>query len=256
MMTNNIVFREQNIQNNTLGLYGDGVGYVSIVNTLPQVGFYEYYDDDGNIVGTINSIDAQSVLNARVSFNNGLREYEKDKKRLESIVKYGHLSCLDQINLQFSMKIPLFAARQFERHTMKINELSRRFTSKDIEFFVPNKMRRQNTKGNKQGSYEDESLDHYRDIMLGNIQKQIELYYQMIDDGVARELARIILPQSLYTVITATFTLRDFLYGFIRQRVDNHAQLEIQELAKGMLELSYPLAPLTIDYFFNYNMNV
>ncbi|NJO31590.1 MAG: FAD-dependent thymidylate synthase [Richelia sp. SL_2_1] len=166
-------------------ILGDNIGYVQLVDSL----------------GTDKSI----VDAARVSYNGESKGDEQDNKLLRYLWTNKHTSPFEMCSFKIIIKCPLFIRSQIQRHrTFSYNEVSRRYTSEDIEFYFPKEWRLQDTK-NKQGSlvdrFDNTSNNYWNEEMRMRIQNSVDLYNEMIDDNVAREQARMVLPQNLYTKI-------------------------------------------------------
>lgn len=138
----------------------------------------------------------------------------------------------------FKTKIPLFIARQFMRHRCSWQELSRRYvssTKSELEFYWPAKLKGVHLTANGT-SLEDNLYGTRYDIHdLESI--AVKAYNDIIVSGIKPELARTVLPQSMYTTVWSAWqpSQLDVLY---KLRIDKHAQAEIQELAAGMKSLS------------------
>lgn len=134
----------------------------------------------------------------------------------------------------FIVECPLFVARQWHRHRFgSFNEVSRRYTAFGIDFYIPEKLRKQ-AKTNKQASLEEAIEERKSGEFLERIRYFTDecrkLYGEMVDEGVARELARGILPQFMKTRFYWTVP-RIALDNFITLRTHEGAQEEIRELA-------------------------
>ena len=148
--------------------------------------------------------DKSIVEAARVSFNNDKIEYEKnrDEKLISYLLKNKHSSPFEHVVFKFHVNAPLFVARQWMRHrTFSYNEISRRYTSENLEFYIPKYYRKQSA-DNKQAS--DGKVEENWSTVLDeevriHIEKSVSLYEEMINKGVAREQSRIVLPQTMYT---------------------------------------------------------
>ena len=150
--------------------------------------------------------------------------------------------------------MPIFVARQWIRHrTARLNEISGRYSVMRDEFYVPeaDQIRPQSTT-NRQGRAED-SVDpatarRVLDLLLDDQRLVFGHYESMIGDGIARELARIDLPLSLYTEWYWQIDLHN-LFHFLRLRMDSHAQYEIRVYAEAMARCARAVAPLAYDAF-------
>lgn len=180
--------------------------------------------------------DARIIASARISYDGESKGEEKDKKLLGYLYRNKHLSVFEQPHVTYIIKAPIFVLRQLMRHRAgNWNEISYRYVElEEPEFYIPNEWRLQSS-SNKQGSYGllvDETITE--DYVIG-INYSIDLYHQMIEAGISREMARMILPVSIYSKVMVTFDLRNLLNLF-SQRIHKGAQWETQQVAEGMLK--------------------
>jgi len=141
--------------------------------------------------------------------------------------------------------VPIFVARQRFKHMVGFtyNEVSRRYVDDTPEFHTPGEWRSRPVGGIKQGSdgvHPDN--DYFRSQYASFSEAAHTLYASLIEDGVAPEQARMVLPQSMLTTYWVTGSLYSWANAYI-QRSDSHAQLEIQQLAKQWDEIIQPLFP-------------
>ena len=208
--------------------------------------------------------DGLTCVNAaRVSFNKkSLSFSSKDEKLLNYLLTHKHTSVFEHNLLTFSFKVPLFVARQHMRHrTWSFNEISRRYTSLDLDFYTPEKFRTQH-KTNRQASTQeliDPQLSTVQGVTLDWPEKasqalidhnksSLALYNNMLDKGICREQARMVLPQNLYTHYWGTVNLNNFI-KFIDLRDHEGAQLEIQEMARACKQLVQQIWPNIIELY-------
>jgi thymidylate synthase (FAD) len=152
------------------------------------------------------------------------------------------------VALTFHVKLPIFVARQWVRHrTARLNEISGRYSVMKNDFYVPapEDVSLQST-DNKQGR-SDEALDpetseKIRRALADGQKKSYADYNSLIDGGIARELARINLPLSLYTEWYWQIDLHN-LFHFLELRLDAHAQKEIRLSAEVLLDITKKVAP-------------
>lgn len=205
--------------------------------------------------------DERIVEAARVSYNSSSKGEEQDKKLLFYLWKNQHSSPFEQCSITFNIKLPLFVQAQLKRNrTQRLNEQSYRYTKPTEDFYIPSEWRKQDTK-NKQGSittndWNDKS--YYDGIMTKNqdlsadlenhCTESYKLYKEMIENGVAKEMARMVLPQNLYTEIYTNWDLNN-LTKFFTLRMDEHAQWEIRQYAKVMYDITKQLFPWVIEAF-------
>lgn len=222
------------------------------------------YDDKIGSVELVQSMgeDITIVNSARVSFGVEKKDLDdKDKKLINYLIKHKHTSTLEHNIATFRIKVPLFVRSQHHRHrTWSYNEISRRYTDVNMEFYVPSSYRTQH-KSNRQASNVDNQINPQMDsypILLESrlcneaveyhTQSSIALYEDMIKKGIAREQARMILPQNLYTEYYATANLNNIL-KFVELRTHEGAQWEIQMLANNMLDIVQDLWPVTVSSY-------
>jgi len=218
-----------------------------LINNILQdgIGYIELQDVMGNDLAIVNA--------ARVSYLGESKGEENDKKLLQYLWRHKHTSPFEMAALKLKVHCPLFVRSQWMRHrSFSYNEVSRRYTSENMEFYYPIKWRLQDFI-NKQGSNNnfihplDESLFYYQKAMnIGDVDeyvvndarlKELSLNYynHLIALGIAREQARMVLPQSLYTTFIATGNLRNWMH-FIKLRSDTHAQWEIQQYSNAIFD--------------------
>ena len=182
-----------------------------------------------------------SVVNAaRVSFANKHEEFNdtKDTKLISFLAKHGHWSPFAHCSAQFHIRAPVFVARQLVKHQVGLswNEISRRYVDHEVEIYEPKEWRAR-ADNVKQGSSEDtvEVGDHYHDA----IKQAKRSYEKLLVQGVAPEMARMVLPQAMMT----EWYWSGSLYAFARVcnlRLDKTAQQETQWVAE---EISTQIKP-------------
>ena len=217
------------------------------------------YEDNKGFVELVDAVgsDLSVVNSARVSFGKHKTELdEKDKKLIKYLIKHKHTSTLEHCFVTFRVKVPLFVRSQHHRHrTWSYNEISRRYTDFDIQFYEPEAFRTQH-KSNRQASNADDLNDptlQFRGSTASAAVKyhhsvSLKLFEELIESGVCREQARGVLPQNMYTEYYASANLNNIL-KFIDLRTHEGAQWEIQEMAKGMLEIITKLYPETVGAY-------
>ena len=222
----------------SIELYGDGIGKVEFVEHM----------------GT----DLTVVNSARVSFGKHKEIMDlKDQKLIKYLIKHKHTSTLEHNNVTFRFKVPLYVRSQHHRHrTWKYNEISRRYTDFNIEFYEPTQFRTQH-KSNRQASNEDELVNpnvysRYLGyaapanlVIQDHHTRSLKLFNELIDKGICREQARGVLPQNMYTEYYGTVDLNNLL-KFIGLRTHEGAQWEIQKAAEACLEIAEDLWPVTV----------
>lgn len=190
--------------------------------------------------------DQRATDSARVSFGGSSKGEERDRKLIKYLLKNGHLSPFEHTVFQFHIKCPLFVARQWMRHRIaSYNEISARYTEVKEEFYIPEAFRIQDLV-NRQGSIETKDLDQEMllKIYKESINASYSAYKKLLEAGVAREMARAVLPVSQYTQFHWTINARSLL-NYIDLRSDSHAQYEIRCYANVIKEIFRKKMPWT-----------
>ncbi|MFG0256737.1 MAG: FAD-dependent thymidylate synthase [Phycisphaerales bacterium JB043] len=201
--------------------------------------------------------DQAIVQAARVSYGQGTKKVSEDRGLIRYLLRHRHTTPFEMVEFKFHCVMPIFVARQWIRHrTANVNEYSARYSIVPDRFYqpTPESIRTQSTT-NRQGGDEPVSNATAQDF-LNYLTKAEETYGQYLDfteHGVARELARIALPQSAYTEWYWKCDLHNTL-RFLSLRIDAHAQEEIQAYARAMLALIEPIAPLTVEAWRDYSL--
>ena len=190
-----------------------------------------------------------SVVNAaRVSFAKVSNELsDKDEKLIKYLAKHNHWSPFGHASLQFRIKAPIFVARQLVKHQVGLvwNEVSRRYVDDEPEFYIPQEWRLK-ADNKKQGS-SDETIEYN----LGSTLEFIKTTYQnMLKANIAPEMARMILPQNLYTEWYWSGTL----YAFSRVcnlRCAEDTQSETRVIADGIRDICKKEFPISWKELYN-----
>lgn len=182
-----------------------------------------------------------------------------DVRLIKYLAAHNHISPFHHPQIQVRVTIPVFIARQLEKHVVGFagsgdriildkNEVSRRYVDSDPEFFMPKAFRKRPSNGIKQGSSADivPSVNDMPTIMLyaDLVEHASKLYSDFIAAGVAPEMARMLLPQSMYTSWVWTGSLAAYVRVY-KLRADPHAQLEIQFVAEEIRKIVEPLFPVS-----------
>lgn len=201
--------------------------------------------------------DARIVQSARVSYGDGTKSVREDAALIDYLLRNEHTSPFEQVVLTFHVKTPIFVARQWVRHrTARMNEISGRYSVMADEFYVPEVDDiRQQSKTNKQGRSEESLNDDAKTEFLSTLEAdQAALYARYekyIGNHIARELARVNLPLSLYTQFYWQIDLHN-LFHFLKLRLDSHAQKEIREYGLALAKCAKAVAPLAFQSFEKY----
>ena len=196
----------------------------------------------------------QGVVDAaRVSYGGKSKGQDADRKLIAYLLKHKHETPFEHAVFKFHVKCPIFVMRQWIRHRMaSYNEVSARYTEVKDEFYIPAKWRAQDIK-NKQGSMAAPALDHA--ALTKKFEAQIEAalatYRELLAAGVARELARMVLPVNAYTEFYWTVNARS-LMNFLSLRADIHAQWEIQQYAEILAQSFKAKMPWTYEAFLQF----
>lgn len=215
-------------------------------------GYVRYIDHMGT--------DQRIVEAARISYSSPSKGAESDKKLLGYLWRNRHTSPFEIVKITLNIKMPIFIMRQYVRHRMQnLNEVSARYTELPDEFYRPMYWRMQDDK-NKQGSHvpvgDKMEWHKYNNMILDKAyETAYAAYKELINNGVAREMARIVLPVGIYTEIYTSWDLKNLLH-FITLREDSHAQAEIQEYSKAIKEILLQLFPWTMEAYEKYKWEV
>jgi thymidylate synthase (FAD) len=215
--------------------------------------------------------DAAIVQAARVSYGRGTKKVSDDRGLINYLMRMRHTSPFEMCELKLHVKLPIFVARQWIRHrTANVNEYSARYSVLDDEFYVPAPEHlASQSDANRQGR--DQVLgaaqaDAVRDTIRTTAERAYADYLALLNRdaageaidperaGLARELARIVLPLNTYTEWYWKTDLHNLLH-FIALRADPHAQYEIRAYAKVLLDVVRRWVPLSCAAFENYRLN-
>ena len=199
---------------------------------IGNAGFVECLDTFGDDLTVVNA--------ARVSFAKEVTEFtERDGKLINYLAKNGHISPFFHPQIRMRIKMPIFVAREWFRHQIGFarNEVSRRYVDDEPECWIPEVLRARDA-NLKQGSKEEAIPGN--DDVVGRIReytdRSVRFYNELLELQVAPEVARLVLPQSMYTEFIETGSLSAYarLCGL---RMDPHAQKEIRDYAQAVSEL-------------------
>ena len=198
--------------------------------------------------------DDRIVQAARVSYGEGTKSVREDSALIDYLLRNHHTSPFEQVIFTFHLKMPIFVARQWIRHrTARLNEISGRYSVMRDEFYLPRdyEVRYQSSR-NKQGSDErdvpEELSRRVLDLLRDGQTRAYDEYETLLGDDVARELARVNLPLSLYTEMYWQIDLNN-LFHFLRLRLDWHAQYEIRAYGDAMAAAVKAVCPAAYAAF-------
>lgn len=215
-------------------------------------GFVRLVDYMGN--------DKRIAQAARVSYGEGTKTFRQDEILIDYLLRHQHTSPFEHVVLELHCKMPIFVARQWVRHRMaRINEISGRYSVMADEFYLPPE---DQIKGQSEDKKQSRSLHEVPAEMRTKVLEILKRdqgsaytsYKELIDDNIARELARINLPLSLYTQWYWQMDLHN-LFHFLELRMDSHAQWEIREYANAIAGIAKAVAPLAYASFEQHRLN-
>lgn len=205
------------------------------------------------ILHEVMGSDEVIVDSARLSYDR--RGKSEDRGLIRYLLRHRHTSPFEMGVMRFEVKMPIFVARQWIRHrTASLNEMSARYTELPNEMFLPEVVAMQST-DNKQGRQSAQLPDGENDLLTGIINganiAAYTRYEVLLEAGVARELARGVLPVNIYTKFVWKMDLHNLMH-FMDLRLDKHAQQEIRDYAEPVEELMALYFPITHEAFVDY----
>ncbi len=203
--------------------------------------------------------DERIVQAARVSYGEGTKTFREDKGLINYLLRNDHTSPFEQVVLTFHLKMPIFVARQWIRHrTARVNEISGRYSVMSDEFYLPAESDiAEQSSENKQGRKSEPAAASARERALALLKRgqrrAYEEYEALLAEGIAREIARINLPLSIYTELYWQIDLRN-LFHFLKLRLDPHAQKETRDYALVVHDVARRVSPIAVDAFDEYQL--
>jgi len=224
-------------------------------------------DDDGNHLekiqihefGFVKLLDVmgddEEIENAaRISYGEGTRKVSQTRNLIRYLMRHKHTSPFEMCEVKFHIKLPIFIMRQLVRHrTANLNEYSGRYSVMSDEFYLPqgDYLAKQSTTNN-QGRGEEHPRKGALQYEFNRVYDNALISYKtLLEDDLAREVARAILPVANYTECIWKIDLNNFFH-FVRLRSDSHAQREIRDYSDAMYELVKPYFPLCCEAFEDY----
>ena len=213
---------------------------------IHQLGFVKLLDVMG---------DDEEIENAaRISYGEGTRKVSQTRNLIRYLMRHKHTSPFEMCEVKFHLKLPIFVMRQLVRHrTANLNEYSGRYSVMSDEYYLPQAdyLQKQSTTNN-QGRGElhpSTGMLHYE---FNRIYDNANIaYHNLLDEGLARELSRAVLPVANYTECIWKIDLHNF-FNFVKLRSDSHAQREIRDYSDAMYELVKPNFPICCEAFEDY----
>jgi len=211
-------------------MMSDGIGFVELLET---------FGDDLTVVNA-----------ARVSFDKVSTELkEADCKLINYLAKHDHVSPFFHPQIRLRIKMPIFCLREYFRHNIGLsrNEVSRRYVDFTPECWVPNaeEIRERDPKakqGSKSTPVDDSDIAHQ--LMKNQVDSAISTYEELLSRGVAPEIARSILPQSMYSLVYETGSLAAYA-RICNLRLDPSAQKEIRDYATAIDKIMREAFPVS-----------
>jgi len=198
--------------------------------------------------------DLTVVNAARVSLGKEVDEFgEKDARLIKYLAGHNHVSPFFHPQARFRMKMPIWMAREWFRHTIGFarNEVSRRYVDSPPTFHLPDVVRTR-APNKKQGSNNDVHpySDELRDVVRASCEEAMETYSKLLGEGMPPEQARMILPQNMMTEFIETGSLAAYA-RLVNLRKTEDAQKEIRDVAtdvSSLLHVAFPHSwPVLID---------
>ncbi len=221
-------------------------GLVALVDAMPR------------LVPEGQTADFAIVQAARVSYGDGTKKVNEDRGLIRYLMRHWHSTPFEMVELKFHCVMPIFVARQWVRHrTANINEYSARYSVVPERFYKPTRedLRSQSTT-NRQGrgdALDDATADGFLSY-LGDVEHTAYgKYEEHLQAGIARETARMALPQNVFTEWYWKCDLHN-VFRFLRLRLDAHAQKEIRDYAQAMYNLLRPIFPVACEAFEDYQL--
>ncbi len=209
-----------------------------------------------DVMGDDNSI----VQAARVSYGAGTKRLSEDRGLIRYLLRHQHTTPFEMVEFKFHVKLPIFVARQWIRHrTANVNEYSGRYSEMKDEFYIPSleNIRPQSTM-NKQGrsdeTFPTDQAEAITDKFAASQDQMYAEYRELLDLGVAREIARINLPVSNYTEWYWKIDLHNLLH-FLKLRIDPHAQHEIRVYGEAIASIVKEIVPVAWEAFEDYSLH-
>lgn len=205
-------------------------------------GHVEYVSHMGDDLMVVNA--ARVSFHKESSLENDGSLSDKDKKLIGYLAKNNHWTPFAHPQITLRIKAPIFVRAQLGKHQVGfvMNEVSRRYVTDEPVIYTPT-WRSAPTNGAKQGSSDFTTLPYYVSEMYDKLcHDAIDVYHELLDNKVAPEQARSVLPQGMYTEWWWTGSLAAYARVYA-QRIDPHAQWEVREFAKAINEIISPLFP-------------
>ena len=202
--------------------------------------------------------DASIERAARVSYGYGTRKSSQTRGLIRYLRRHRHTTPSEMVEFKFHCAMPMFVARQWVRHrTASVNELSARYSLMPLLFYKPDlEQFAHQSQSNKQGREGGTSPALYEEAVKRWERLRSEagdVYGWLLEEDVAREIARIDLPVSTYTQWYWKIDLHNLLH-FLTLRVDPRAQWEIQQFGRVIAGMVKRVAPISYEAWVDYDL--
>jgi len=211
-------------------------------------GHVEYVDHMGSDLTVVNAarVSFAKTSEWEIAEDGAVKLSQRDQRLIRYLAEHGHWTPFAHPQITLRIKAPIFVRTQLFKHKVGFteNEISRRYVTHEPEIYNP-RWRSAPINGAKQGSADfiiDESAEQRLDFLYGVVTENLEVYNKLLELGVAPEQARAVLPQGTYTEWWWTGSLSAYARVF-KQRIDTHAQWEVQQYADGIGKILEPLFP-------------
>lgn len=204
-------------------------------------------------MGGDDAVVAAARVSNGVDYSEASKGPEQDQKLISYLLKHRHGTPFEHSTFTYYVKTTLFVRSEWHRHRIaSYNEISGRYVEYEPEFYSPNQYRVQAT-SNKQGSVEDDSKTEDWHLTAKSWvdsawRNAYSTYQQLLRMGVAKEMARMVLPLNLYTQFYFTVNARS-LMNFLELRCAENAQWEIRQYALAIRDTFREVMPMTYKAF-------
>ena len=204
--------------------------------------------------------DAAIVQAARVSYGKGTKSVREDEGLINYLMRHKHSTPFEMCEIKLHVKLPIFVARQWIRHrTGSFNEYSARYSIMDKEFYIPSsstlgKQSSVNKQGRGELTLSEEDAHVIQQMIEGHSERSYSMYETLLNEGslgLARELARMVLPLNFYSQWYWKVDLKNLL-DFLNLRTDPHAQYEIRVYAEEIEKILSHWLPITYGAYKNH----
>ena len=216
--------------------------------TVLDKGHVHYVDHMGSDLTVVNAarVSFAKTSEWEISEDGSRKLSQRDQRLIKYLAEHNHWTPFAHPQITLRIKAPIFVRTQLFKHKIGFteNEISRRYVTNEPEFYIPD-WRSSPTDGAKQGSsdfIDDVYVNDLDRMYTRNALECIDIYKELLKEGVAPEQARAILPQGTYTEWWWTGSLSAYARVF-KQRIDAHAQWEVQQYASAIGKILEPLFP-------------